>query len=89
MLRDGASMNSDCSAEDVRRRKRRREVRAQLDEEPGDEDGEDEQRRGGAEYRCLGRRQRCVLALAVLETRWGRRRAPAVMIGRREGAECR
>ena len=88
MLRDGASMNSDCSAEDVRRRKRRREVRAQLDEEPGDEDGEDEQRRGGAEYRCLGRR-RCVLATAVLETRWGRRRAWVVTIGRREVAECR
>ena len=50
-------MNCDGSTDIGRKRWWWRwcEVRAQLDEKPSDEDGEDEQQRGGAEYRCLQR----------------------------------
>ena len=60
-------------------------MRTQFDEKPGDEDGEDEERRGGAKYRCL--QQQLVVAVWVM--RWERRRARAATIGRKKGANER
>ncbi|KAH9013322.1 hypothetical protein EDB85DRAFT_2034007 [Lactarius pseudohatsudake] len=86
-LRDSIAKNSDGSVGAAAgkprgHRRRRGETRAQLDEHPCDEDGEDERRGGCAEHGCLRRRY---LLAAVRATRWGRCKVRAATIGRRKG----